>query len=169
MSENIVLIGFKASGKTTIGKKLAEKLERNFFDIDELILERYEKGNFSNFNIFEVYTLIKEKKFRLLENEIIKSFKYKNNLVIASSGGSLISTENQNVLIPNSIFVYLKASEKTLTSRLTKSIYQDKDLFDKTYVDRLPIYQNLADFTIDVDEKSVEDILNEIEESIYVE
>ena len=80
---NVILIGFKNSGKTTLGKKLAAHLNWPFFDTDEALLEKHKKRS-----IKELYEALGEARFREEEQKMIESISF-TQTVIALGGGSL--------------------------------------------------------------------------------
>ena len=86
--KNIVLTGFMASGKTTVGKKIANKLNLIFYDTDKIIEEQEGK------TISQIFEDSGEKYFRELENKLAIALKSVENAVIATGGGFVINTQN---------------------------------------------------------------------------
>lgn len=119
---NIFLTGFMASGKTTVGKQLAKKLNRTFVDTDAYIEK---KTGMSIPAIFEKWG---EKRFRELESELIRSLcknagknrSKKRALVVSLGGGTLIDDKNQKRVLKNGILIYLRVSPSEVLSRLKK-------------------------------------------------
>lgn len=150
---DVVLIGMPGSGKTTIGKILAQKLNREFIDTDAKIVE---KAGLSIPEIFEKYG---EEYFRNLETEILKEV-CQGGRVIATGGGAVIKKENQTVLAQNGKIFYLKRSLSLLAKKgRPLSI---KDGVEKLFEKRKAIYERTAHFTIDNDgeiQKTVSEIL----------
>lgn len=107
----IILIGFMASGKTTIGTKLAEALGRRFIDTDKLIEER-EKMSISE--IFEKYG---EDYFRNVEEEVILEALNQINTVIATGGGCVTRENTRNFLKEKGIVFWLKVDAETVLRR----------------------------------------------------
>lgn len=111
--KNIVLTGFMASGKTTIGKLLAQKLSMNFVDTDELI-EKQE-----GMSINEIFEKFGEEHFRKLEKELAKKLSCEmSGSVIATGGGFVLNKENIDVLKNNSVVFNLKTNPEIIKQRL---------------------------------------------------
>lgn len=110
--KNIVIIGFMGTGKTTVGKMLAQRLGFSFLDIDTEI-ERSQKMSISD--IFAAYG---EERFREIETEFIKMIKDKSHLVISTGGGVVIRDENMRMLGQNGIIVCLTAQPETIFERV---------------------------------------------------
>ena len=167
MKDNIALIGFMGSGKTTIGKLLAKTMEMKFVDIDKII-EATEKKSIND---------IKEKGqiyFRDLEREIILQESSRNNCVIATGGGSILDNENVKSLQETSFIVFLDASIECLYLRLkdntTRPILNGaenkKQLIEELLEKRKFLYQISANFTINIDENtSIYETVDKIKES----
>jgi shikimate dehydrogenase len=98
--QNIVLIGMPGSGKSTIGKALAEKLGRAFTDTDGIITERY--GIIS-----DIFAQKGEEYFRNIEALAVKETAKKNGVVIATGGGAVLRQENVTALKQNGVIFFL--------------------------------------------------------------
>ena len=137
---NIILIGMKHSGKSSVGKTLSIMLDKKFFDIDEIIKTLFYK-NYPKKKIFiqisEIYKFLKEEKFRVFEKEAFFSMKNVKNSVISTAGGSVLNENNFEALKSSKIIIYLKASIETLKKRISenrkKSIFQDESFFRKNF------------------------------------
>ena len=167
----IILLGYMGSGKSTIGKALANELNLSFIDLDHT-MEKQMGMTISDF--FEVSG---ELKFRRLENEVLNNVLAENDQMILSTGGGTPCYGNNLQLMksaPNAKVFYLKASIKTLTERLlsekdTRPLIQsigDEDLpefIGKHLFERSNFYLQ-ADHVLDIDQKSVETIVKEMVE-----
>ncbi|MBQ2769077.1 MAG: shikimate kinase [Clostridia bacterium] len=161
---NLILCGMMGAGKTTIGIKVAEKTGRRWYDTDGLIVDKY--GEIAD--IFEYYG---EAHFRKLETEIVKELAKQDGLVISTGGGLVLLKENNVLLQENGKIVFLRAKFETLAQRLkvdgsrpllqssTESI---RDRLARLLNERAPVYEHAADYIVDVDGKTPEQIADEI-------
>ncbi len=138
---NITLVGMPGVGKTTIGKKIAAALGREFVDTDDVITERAGKP------IPEIFASEGEKAFRALESEVIADITKKSGLVIATGGGAPTITANVNPIRQNSVVFFLKR-ELSLLAKNGRPISQSRDL-GELYAERLPKYRAVADHEIE--------------------
>lgn len=161
---NIVLCGMMGAGKTTVGIQLALLSDRCWMDTDNLIAKDY--GEIAT--IFERYG---EEYFRKLETKTVEELVQEENLVVSVGGGLVLNEKNVALLKENGKIFYLRASVETLTERLkadtTRPLLQTNgesltDKLTKILEERAPIYERVADFTIDVDGKAPGQIALEI-------
>jgi shikimate kinase len=152
---NLIFIGFKRSGKTSTGKKVALKLDKQFIDTDDLIA--LDCRQFSQ--------EIGIDSFRLLEKKIIFSLSIVQNAVIATGGGSILDPDNVSQLKKLGKLIYLHVPKDKLKERLLKpplpSFLDPKDLdgsFEKMYAHRAPIYEKIADIIVK-DEKTLWEVI----------
>lgn len=164
---NIVLIGFMGTGKSTISRHLSNLLEMEFVDTDGLIEE---KAELSIPMIFEKYG---EVRFRELEKEIIQELSQKKNIIISCGGGVVLNPDNVTALKSNGKIVLLSASPNTIYHRVKDSIERPllKDKMTIEYIEgmlaqREKIYLAAAHRIIDTNNKTVEEISNEIISSL---
>lgn len=154
MKDNIALIGFMGSGKTTVGKVLAKLMDMKFVDIDKIIAANEKKS------VAEIFEEKGQIYFRDLEREIIAQESLKNNCVISTGGGSILDNENIKRLRETSFVVYLDCTIECLYQRLknstTRPILNDTDdkrkLIEELYEKRRFLYEISADFTVKIDE-----------------
>ena len=142
--QNIVLIGMPGCGKSTIGKLLAEKLNRKFIDTDAEIEKR------TGISIPEIFKTYGEKHFRKLESEVISDFSREKNLIIATGGGAVLDSQNMKLLALNGRIYYIKRDIHKLSTDgrpLSKSI----DELHKMYRKRNPLYATSCDFEVSND------------------
>lgn len=157
--ENILFIGMPSCGKTSMGKMLAEKLKRDFYDTDKLIEE--EEGK----TIPEIFEEKGEDYFRNLESKILKDLSKRNGLVIATGGGTPLREGNRYYILQNSLVIYLNRNLENLETSgrpLSKNLDDLKNL----YKERKEIYEDLAHIKVDVIEdkiKNLDIILKEVE------
>lgn len=170
---NIVLCGLPMCGKSTIGKLLAKRLQWRFVDTDELIENAYMQATQRNYSCPQIYKTEGESYFRELESQQIASLTGAQNTVIAIGGGALNVASNREILKSIGSLIYLKTDLEVLWSRTAdcgKPVYLDqsnpKEAFWRMAATRIPIYEEVASATIDMDNKSQEEILKIIE-NIY--
>lgn len=135
-------MGFQGSGKTTIGRKLAERYFLPFYDTDALVLHK--SGSVSCKEIVEERGI---SYFRALEKEVIATLKPTVPSVIALGGGAMIDPENVKHLKAHGRLIYLQITKDEAEER-HRLTYTD---FEAVYQERAPLFKTLADITIDVD------------------
>ena len=110
--ERIFLIGFMGSGKTTLGKALAQKLGVDFIDLDLYIETRYHK------TVREIFAESGEERFRQIEKSLLHEVADFENVIIAAGGGTPCFFDNIDYMNGHGTCVYLKASVEELCKRL---------------------------------------------------
>ena len=166
--KKIILVGYMGSGKSLIGKLLSEKTEYFFSDLDKIIEER------THLTIKKLFETKGELYFRKLENEIFTALLESNqDTIISTGGGTPCYFDNYKMLNnKDNISIYLNASIDTLYNRLidqkarrplltNQSDEEFKTFIAKHLFDRSFFY-NQAKHRIDVNDKSPEEIANEI-------
>ena len=164
MKTNIILIGFMGCGKTTIGTVLAEQLEYKLLDTDALIVEKEARS------INAIFAKEGEEYFRNVETKTIEELADSCEKAVVSTGGGLPLREcNGEILKRLGFVVFLKVEKDTVLKRLegdtTRPLLQGEGVDEK--VERLlefrnPIYEYTAHVTISTDDKSIEEIVEEI-------
>jgi shikimate kinase len=165
---NVVLIGFRGSGKTTIGKAIADRLKREFIDCDDWI-ERQ-----TQLTIREIFDRHGESHFRTLESQAIGELSALDGKVIATGGGAALKYQNMQVFKRNGgkIF-FLEVGPETSFARITadettrarRPALTDKDPFTevKEQIElRRPYYVKGADVTVTTDGRTIDEIVGEI-------
>lgn len=115
MLENIVLVGPMGSGKTTVGRRLADELGCDFFDSDYEIIDK------TGVSIEHIFDIEGEKGFRDRESQMLSELSQKSGAVIATGGGIVLRPENRSLLQQSGIVVYLASSIEQLLKRTSKS------------------------------------------------
>lgn len=155
--QNIVLVGMPGCGKTTVGKALAEQLNRPFFDADEEILKRTGKSA-------EAWIeACGEAVFRQKETEVLESLCKQSGTVIATGGGAVTVPENADILRQNSIVFFINRDVSALPVEgrpLSKAT-----ALSEMYEVRLPMYRSVCDYEIAAD-GSVEAVVRRILEDL---
>lgn len=162
---NIALIGMMGSGKSTIGKLLAEKLNLKFYDTDEEIIK------LTNYSINQIFEEFSEQTFRTMEHIVLAKILNSDNQIIATGGGIIKRKENQE-LLKDTITIYLKANNETLLERVrndsSRPLLNTKNLFltiQSILYEREPLYEQ-AKIIIDTTNKTQDEVVNEIIEKI---
>ena len=160
MAPRVILIGPMGSGKTTIGSLLAEKLGLAFRDTDHLIEEREEK------TVSQIFLDQGEDVFRAIEKKVLRDELLTDGTVLSLGGGAPISIDAQSALRAiSSYIIFLDISLSTVVPRI--GFNRDRPLllnnprgqWQSLMEARRPIYEALADVTINVDDKSEEEIV----------
>ncbi len=152
---NIVLVGMPGSGKTTIGKIVADALGREFYDTDGEFVK-------SNGEIADYFKLNGEKAFRDKESEIISELGARNGLVIATGGGAVLRAENVKHLKQNGIVFFLDREAENIVPTSDRPLGSDREAIQKRYNERYPIYCSAADIKVDSN-RSVNSVAADIE------
>lgn len=141
--ENIVLIGMPSSGKTTVGKIVADDLERQVVDLDDEI-EKHIGCTIADF--FKSHT---EKEFRDIETQITKEVSKKTGIVIATGGGCILREENVDALHSNGKLYFLDRNLENLIPTDSRPLATKKEAIQKLYEARYQIYLDTCDIKID--------------------
>ena len=149
LTKNIALIGFMGSGKSTVGRLLAESLGAEFTDGDTEI-ERV-----AEMTVSEIFEKCGEPHFRKLETETIKRLSAIPNQIFSPGGGAVLNPENVKVLKEHCVVVYLNVSAEEVAERLadddTRPLLAGGDKLTKIkerLTARLPIYMAAADIAV---------------------
>ncbi len=168
---NIYLIGYRCTGKTTVGKTLAKMLDRKFADSDQLIVKK------SSMSISEIV----EKKgwnfFRKMEKRVLSELSRMDSYVIATGGGIILDKENIEIMKKTGMVIWLRAEIETIKDRMKNDMITDsqrpgltdKGAFDETEEilnARNPLYEKAMDFAIDTDKHGVKNICEMIMEKL---
>ena len=162
-SDNIFLIGPMATGKTTIGKKLAKKTSKKFYDSDIEIKKS------TGADIPLIFEIEGDTGFRKRETKIISKLVLHRNIVLSTGGGAVLAEENRNMLTKNGIVVYLKSSAKKIFDRTygdkSRPLLQGNNSLSKIkeiLKEREHLYELLANEVICTDNFNTEEIIQEI-------
>jgi shikimate kinase len=157
------------AGKSTIGKMLADRTGRKFIDTDSVIVEK------TGVDIDLIFEIEGEAGFRKRESRLIEELTALDNIVLATGGGAVISSDNRNHLKQRGTVVYLQASPEQLYERTIKDkkrpLLQTVDRLGKIrelLAVREPLYMEIADEIIATDGKSVKQIVEALSREIHV-
>ena len=149
----IILIGYRCTGKTTVGKSLAERLNLPFVDTDELVEKAAGK------TIVEMVAAFGWEFFRQQEREAIRNLTARGKSVIATGGGTVMDQKNAALLKQAGLLIWLMADEQTIQRRMLAdpytavrrprfSLHELEVEIRNTLAVRSPAYHRLADFAI---------------------
>ena len=139
--ENIVLIGMPGCGKSTLGKRLAQKTGKTFVDMDSFIIEK------AGMTIPEIFDKYGEKHFRDIESEVAAELGKENRQVIATGGGVILRHENMKALSQNGRILFIKRPLEKLAKR-GRPLSKDLNTLKVMYERRLPLYNKYSQLVI---------------------
>ncbi len=165
---NIVLCGYKASGKTTIGQAYAAKYGCDFIDTDALIIENFKMIAGDEFSIGEVHEAVGEAEFRKLEAKAVKIISKAADSIIATGGGGVMDSVNVKHLKSLGRLIYLHVDRQVLYERLSKNanfpsfinIKNKEDNLEEYLSSRDDVYQKVSDCVINTNGKTIEEIMS---------
>ena len=159
---NIILTGFMGTGKSSVGKMLAQKTGYVFCDLDAIIVGQ------AGMSINEIFAKHGEAYFRELEANAVKQISSADKQVVATGGGAVIREDNRMLLRKSGIIVNLEASVEEIFSRLIndseRPLLTDRKSVEKLaeLLEQREQYYADADIRIDTTGRKVEDVVQEI-------
>jgi len=165
---NIILVGPMGAGKTTIGRRLSERLNLDFFDSDHEIV------NTTGVSIDHIFDVEGEKGFRDRESDVLKKLCNLPNIVLATGGGAVMLEENRELMKKASSIIYLSSSVDQILRRTAKSktrpLLEKSNNRRKTITDiieaRDSLYREVSSYIIDTNGKKLNEVIDEIIESL---
>ena len=164
---NIALIGFRATGKSTVGEILAIKMGRGFIDMDRRLVQ--DAGH-------DIAAWVKQHgwgSFRRAESGLLEVIRQREGLVVATGGGIVLDASNREALRKDFFTVWLKATQQTICARLNSDpetplsrpalscLPLDEEI-GKMLSERAPLYSQVASLVVDTEGKKVARIADEI-------
>ncbi len=140
---NIVLVGMPSCGKTTVGKRLATELSKEFIDSDLEIVEKTGKS------IPEIFSAEGEKGFREIETQVLAELSLKQNCVIATGGGAVLNPRNVELLRENGELIFIDRPLEKLITTDDRPLSSDRKALEQRFMERYGIYKACADIRID--------------------
>ena len=168
---NIFLIGYRCTGKTTVGRSLAKRLERNFFDTDlELVKEQ-------GVNISDIVNQRGWAAFRKIEKQVIQLACERDNQVVATGGGAVLDEDNVKRMKDSGMLVWLRAEINTIEKRIIEdnttrnfrpslTSKGSVEEIQETLLERNPYYERAMDFLVDTDFMDIEAVCDTIIQKI---
>ena len=147
---NIYLVGLMGAGKTTVGRQLARRLGRHFYDSDHEIVER------TGVHIPTIFEIEGEDGFRRREAQTIAELSGSDNIVLATGGGAVLNPENRRILHDTGWCVYLNVPPVLLHERTrhdrNRPLLRVADplaKLEELYAARDPLYREAAHFVVE--------------------
>jgi len=166
-NNNIYLVGPMAAGKSTIGKLLARRLNKTFYDTDAEIIKC------TGVEISLIFELEGEEGFRSRETDKLKALSALNGVVIATGGGIVLKEENRKVLKETGSIIYLQCSVEQQLSRTkfdTKrpllQTNNPREKLEELMQLRAPIYESIADIVISTNKTNSKKVISSILEQL---
>jgi shikimate kinase len=164
---NLVLIGYRATGKTAVGARLAQILGRPFVDLDQVLVQ--EAGE----SIVDIVAKGGWAEFRRQEKELVARLRLTQGQVMATGGGVVLDPDNIAALKENGIIVWLTAAPETIQARLAQDQPRDANRPSLTGSDtirevavvleeRYPLYQAAAQLTVDTTHRDVAQVVDAV-------
>jgi len=155
-TQNLILIGPMGSGKSTVGKRLAARLGKQFVDCDQQLEQHL------NVDIGTIFDIEGEQGFRQREHEMLKTLCAMSNVVIATGGGCVLREDNRSLLQTAGVVIYLRITLEHQLNRLsrdrTRPLLQAPDRHQRLQqmaTEREPLYAAIADVVVDTGGHSV--------------
>ncbi len=162
MRGNIIITGFMGTGKSIVAEELARKLRMEFIDMDQIIEER------QGLTISDIFERHGENYFREQENKLVKELSRKENMVIATGGGTLISSDNNRTLSQKGKIICLYADSQTIYNRVKRKndrpLLNGENILDKInhlLKERKKIYDNVK-WKIDTTNFTTQEVVDKI-------
>jgi shikimate kinase len=165
---SLILVGMMGAGKTTVGRLLARRLKRSFYDSDEQIERR------CGVRIPVIFEIEGEAGFRARETQVIAELCALQNAVLATGGGAVLAEENRRAIAARGAVVYLHARPPHLWQRVRHdrnrpllATADPQKRLEELYAERDPLYREVADLVIDTGKQGVQvlakDLLTRLE------
>ena len=159
----LLIIGPMASGKSTIGLKLANRLNLDFVDTDQQVEDR------AGAEISWIFDIEGESGFRIREEEVLKEVCLNDEIVISTGGGIIIEKNNRKLISESGVVIYLEVSiqtqlERTLMDK-SRPLLNSKDkeqTLKNLKKQRTPLYEEIANITIEAGDRSNNQVVEEI-------
>ena len=162
MHENIYLIGFMGTGKSTVGKLIAQRLGMDYMDTDSMVEAK------AGMTVSQIFEDFDEEAFRKLETEILKEVTERKNLIVSTGGGIVVTKGNMELMKKKGKLVTLMSSPELIYDRIKDDrgrplleVDSPLDEIKRLIYERAPFYIN-ADFIVETSELTAEEAAEEI-------
>jgi shikimate kinase len=164
---NIFLVGMMGAGKTSVGKLLARRLGKAFYDCD------HEVERATGVKVAVIFEIEGEAGFRARESKTLAELVRKNDIVLATGGGAVLSAENRGLLSGHGVVAYLRAAPADLYSRTrqdrNRPLLHTADplaRLTELHAERDPLYREVADVVVDTGSQSVGSLAHRLEQQL---
>ena len=158
---NLFLIGPMGAGKTTVGRALAKRLQRDFYDCDHEIVAR------CGVDIPTIFEFEGETGFRDRESQALIALSQLEGVVIATGGGAILREQNRQTITRSAVVIYLRISVEEQLLRIAKDrnrpLLQAPDVKQKLEdlaIERNPLYDDMADIKLDTNRQHVNHVVH---------
>lgn len=165
--ENVFLVGLMGAGKTSVGKMLAKRLNKTFYDSDHVIEAR------TGVRIPVIFEIEGEAGFRARESAVLEELTALDNIVLATGGGAVLAPANRQALHGRGTVVYLRASVDELWNRTrhdrNRPLLQTADpraRLAQLHEQRDPLYREVAHIVLDTGTQSLKSLIGRLEASL---
>jgi shikimate kinase len=164
---NVFLVGMMGAGKTSVGKNLARRLGKQFYDSDQVIEAR------TGVRIPVIFEIEGEAGFRLRESATIAELSALQDVVLATGGGAVLDPRNRELLKSRGTVVYLRAAVRDLLNRTchdrNRPLLQTADpkaRLTELFAVRDPLYREVAHIVVDTGSQSLASLVNRLEQML---
>jgi shikimate kinase len=168
MAGNFFLVGLMGAGKTTVGRALARKTGKTFYDSDHEIEAR------TGVRVATIFEIEGELRFRDRESSVIADLAKMNNIVLATGGGAVLRPENRAELSKHGVVIYLRASIDDLLARTmhdkNRPLLQTADpraKLQSLLEQRDPLYREVADIVVDTSQQNVNLLVSRLLDQLH--
>ncbi|WP_215778705.1 MULTISPECIES: shikimate kinase [unclassified Paludibacterium] len=167
LAGNFFLVGLMGAGKTTVGRALARKAEKTFYDSDQEIEAR------TGVRVATIFDIEGEPRFREREACVIADLVKLDNIVLATGGGAVLKEQNRRLLAQHGTVIYLRANIDDLLTRTqldrNRPLLRTADpraRLASLFEERDPLYREIADLVIDTTQQNVNTLVGHLEEQL---
>ena len=164
---NLFLVGLMGAGKTSVGRLLAKRFDKTFYDCDQEIERR------TGVKIPVIFDIEGEAGFRARESAMLLELAALHDIVLATGGGAVVREENRRVLVQNGTVVYLRAALEDLWQRTrhdrSRPLLQSGDRrakLEQLFIQRDPLYREVATLIVDTGKQSLRSLAQQIEQHL---
>lgn len=161
LSRPVFFVGFMGAGKTSVARRLARSCSVASVDMDTYLERREGK------RVKEIFAESGEEGFRAVETDVLAELAAKEPLLVSCGGGVILREENRAILAEGGFVVYLRVTADEAASRISdtssRPLFQDLEAARARCEERLPLYEAVADVTVDTAGKGVAAIAREVQ------